>query len=32
MESVLKLLDEFDDLMASMRHRLRLWPDRGARR
>jgi hypothetical protein len=32
MVSVLKLLDEFDDLLSSMRHRLRLWPGRRDRR
>jgi hypothetical protein len=32
MESVLKLLDEIDDLLASMRHRLRFWPQGADRR
>ncbi len=27
MERVMQWLDEFDDLMASLRHRLGLWPD-----
>lgn len=28
MELVLQWLDDVDDLLAAVRHRLRLWPDR----